>query len=168
MDLSEDEIKIIQDHSDKADYYKSRVLDFSAGFEVQIESFLIKFFKIGNFELFYHIFFHASLKIFFSDKINMLERLLKSQLQDFLSKNQNLIDDLNKIRKMRNEFAHTVTLANVQTNEQLPWAQKKIIRLADVKDGKIIYHEYDYDHFEELLKKGEKVNKQLYDLINTI
>jgi len=65
---------------------------------------------------------------------------------------------LNKIRKIRNQFAHTVTLPNVETPEQLLWAKKKIIRLTEVKNGKIIYYEYDYDYFELLLEKGLKVN----------
>ena len=89
---------------------KSNFLAASTAIESLVEATISKYFDPSRTKIFVNVVFHNDNEISFSKKINMLERLLAKALPKFLDENKELIKMLNRIRKLRNKFAHAIDL----------------------------------------------------------
>ncbi|MCA9820389.1 MAG: hypothetical protein KC440_06515 [Nitrosarchaeum sp.] len=130
---------------------KSNFLAASTGIESLVESAISKHFDPSRTKIFVNVVFHNDNEISFSKKIKMFERLLTLALPDFLKDNPDLINMLNRIRKLRNKFAHAMDL---NPDELSPFIEKNYFQMAFYENGEVKKENFV---FNDIAKRNEEI-----------
>jgi len=102
---------------DNIDAIKSRIGSLSTLVEHKIEIILADYFTENDkdYFLFCELFYPLEIELTFGKKTKLLEKFLKKINPEYLRKNSDFINSLVRIRKLRNNFAHSIN----PTNEEL-------------------------------------------------
>jgi len=114
---------------------------------------------------FQSIFFSDDLQISFHDKIIMLEKFLNKNYPDFLKNNPELINKLNRIRKLRNNFAHSFEPKPDRLKKLM---ENEILELEYLEDGIIKKHSYPFTEIQERTNDSKDVHNILVKLYEKI
>jgi len=110
---------------------KARFLDVVSTIDIQLTVIISLYFlrKFDDFALFLDSVFDQDKWATFGSKIKWLSKILKHRFPDY-EKRKEVINRLDKLRVIRNEFAHTFSMNPSQAD-----ADNRIIRLYDLVDG---------------------------------
>ena len=110
---------------------KARFLDVVSTVDIQLTVIISQYFlrKSDDLALFLDSVFDQDKWATFGSKIVWLGKILKHRFPDY-EKRKEVINKLDKLREIRNEFAHTFSLNPSQED-----ADNRIIRLYDLVDG---------------------------------
>jgi len=113
---------------------KSRFLSICTGLENAIEVLIAHYYALGDedYKNFLGVIFANDVELTFSKKINMLERFLKKYLPEYLKDKPDFIQKLNRVRKLRNKYAHSI---NLTPEELTAFIGKKYYKLGFIEEG---------------------------------
>lgn len=152
----------------KVKHYRTSIIEHSASLEVQLEWIISSYFCRNSKEywLFNYIFFPPDVEIGFYNKITMFDKLIKNVFPDVEKEHPDIIKKLNRIRKLRNDFAHGEATMFLST-EYIIKSGKGIIFMIPEKG---IHKEvsYQFDYVDEILKDCMKLNGVLSKLIGSL
>ena len=111
------------------------------------------------------MFFSDDVQIGFYDKIKMFEKLVDNALPDFKKKHPQITKKLNRIRKIRNMFAHGD--ASYPCPEHIKKLQKEII-FTVVEKGEHKEITYTIDYVKQIMKDCYELNGILSGLIREL
>jgi len=139
---------------------KSRFLSICAGLENALELLIAGYYTLGedDYKKFLSVIFADDAELSFSKKIKMFERFLKKYYPEFLSEKPDFIQKLNRIRKMRNRFAHSI---NLTPEELQPFLGKKYFKLGFIEDG---VPKEDTISFDEILARNTEAETVLHEI----
>lgn len=157
--MNKNEVK--ERHNDIA-IIKSDYLSVSSSVEYFIESIMLTYFDYDGTKNLAHIIFHNDNELSFSKKIRMLERLIQKIFPKILKENPDLIKSLNRIRTLRNNFAHGSDLA-----EQIdPSIKKNYFRLSYFEEGDIKEKIFAHKDIQLRLEEARNIKKILSNLLD--
>ena len=143
---------------------ESRILSITTNIETELEVIVADYFSKGDFEdykLFSHLFYGNEAKLTFSQKIKIFEKFLKKVYPSYLKTNKDFINSLERVRKIRNKFAHHI---NPRQSELNDYVGKDNFPLHYVEDGlpkseifswKVIMERFK--DFENILNETKKI-----------
>lgn len=113
---------------------KSRVLSICTGLENAIEILIAGYYSLGedDYRKFLSVIFSDDAELSFSKKIKMFEKFLKEYLPEFLKEKPDFIKKLNRIRRLRNKFAHSI---NLEPKELEPFLGKNYYKIGFIENG---------------------------------
>ncbi len=114
---------------------KSRIQSLATSVEHMIEIHIASYFTKSNendYKFFCELFYPIDVGITFGIKIRLFEKFLKKTDPDFLKKNPDFINSLNRVRTLRNNFAHSI---NVVDKDLKNFRGKSYFELHYVEDG---------------------------------
>jgi len=146
---------------------KSKFLSVCTSIENQLEIVMADYFSKGDFDdykLFSKLFYGGDAELTFSQKIKIFEKFLKEVYPEYLKSNTDLINSLNRVRKMRNKFAHYI---NPGKDVLSKYVGKSIFPLIYIEDGILKDEEFPFKDiverfhdFSEILKETTKIMDQ--------
>jgi len=112
-----------------------------------------------------YIIFHDDNELSFHKKIKMLERFLERKFPQFLKDNSDLINRMNRVRKLRNKFAHSINLSN---EDHKQFVGKPYFELVYIEEGATKHEQFTWEDirlriqdFESLLNSIEILFSEL-------
>ena len=136
------------------------IISLATNIEHQIEIILANYFSANSDDhsLFSSLFYPMDMGLTFAIKIKILEKFLKKVDPDFLNKNSDYINSLNRVRKMRNMFAHSM---NPTLEDQKKQVGKMYFELDYVEDGIFKTRQFTLDQMIERVNDIEKISKSM-------
>jgi len=145
---------------------KSRFLSISTNIETELEVIMAEYFSRGDFDdyqLFSHLFYSREAELTFSKKILIFEKFLKKVYPSYLKANKDFIKSLERVRKMRNKFAHHINPRNIDLTD---FVGKPHFPLHYMEDGlpktEILTYQQIMDRFDDfsnILVETENIMK---------
>jgi len=158
--------KTVEEIQDKIHTSKSRFLSISTNIETELEVIMADYFSKGDFDdykLISHLFYGRDAELTFSKKINIFEKFLKKVYPTYLRTNKDFIKSLERVRKMRNKFAHHI---NPRAVDLTSFIGKSHFPLHYMEDGlpkteNMTYRQIAerFDDFLKILIETEKIMK---------
>jgi len=150
----------IENYLRRVDIIKSTVLSLTTASEHLIETILSEYYVFTEEEGkdFAKIFFYRNLKTSLYDKILMLERFIDSKFPQFKKENPEIINQLNRMRNLRNKIAHSMA---PKPDEQKELMVKDTIRLIYVEEGILKNAEYTFKVMQARSDDVVAINKTL-------
>ena len=102
--------------------------------------------------------FHDKNELTFSKKIEMFERFLQKKFPDFLRLQPDFINRLNRIRKLRNRFAHSI---NLTPGELRKFLGKGYFELGFIEEG---VPKHEQVTFKEIIERTRDAESLLHDI----
>lgn len=147
---SEDEIQ------DRIHTSKSRFLSISTNIETELEIIMAEYFSRGDlddYQLFSHLFYGKETELMFRKKIMIFEKFLKKVYPSYLKSNKDFINSLERVRKMRNKFAHHI---NPRKSDLTSYVGKSHFPLLYMEDGlpktEVLTYQQIMDRFDDFKK----------------
>ena len=130
---------------------KARFLDVVSTIDIQLTVIISQYFlrKIDDLGLFLDSVFDQDGWATFGNKIIWLGKILKHRFPDYENRKE-VINKLDELRELRNEFAHTFSMNPSQED-----ADKRIIRLYELVDGAM----------RPIEKNAEDIQNIVYDVV---
>lgn len=146
---------------------KSIVISITTRIEHEIEAILSTKFANSDedFRKFNVIFFNDDIELTFNDKIKMLERFLKEYHVDFSNEHSDFIKSLHRVRRLRNDFAHSI---NPEDEDLSKILGKNLIILWSVENGVIKKKEFPIKDLVERIDDSTKIFKLLHKIFTSI
>ena len=145
---------------------KSRFLSVSTSIEAELEVIMADYFSRGDFDdyqLFSHLFYGKETELMFRKKIMIFEKFLKKVYPSYLKSNKDFINSLERVRKLRNKFAHHI---NPRKSDLTSYVGKSHFPLHYMEDGLpktevLTYQDVAnrFDDFSNILVETEKIMK---------
>lgn len=145
---------------------RSRFLSVSSNIENQLEIILADYFTRGDFDeyrLFSKLFYGREAELTFSKKILIFKKFLKKIYPEYLEKNTDFINSLERVRKLRNKFAHYIL---PQSDDLKQYVDKPIFPLFYIDEGILKQEEFPikdvvarFQDFQKLLGELENLMK---------
>ena len=157
----------VENYLKAANTVKSTTISLATNVEVLIELIISGYYTITDKEYFgfAKIFFNDDLELSFYKKIKMLERFLSSFYPEVLKENSELINQLNRVRKLRNHFAHSV---NPNEEELKKIASKRLLTLFYVEEGREKKLEVPFADITQRLDDFNKIKNTLGKILELI
>lgn len=105
-------------------------------------------------------------EVTFSQRINIVEKLLKHRFQEFEKKHPELIKKMNRIRKLRNRLVHT--LSSLDDINSIKSIMKSQVLLEYYEDGKIKHHSVSAKEMDIATKEYFSIMDELFTLFDLI
>jgi len=158
---------IYKKYNEKVKNFRSEIIENATTLEIQLEWIISSFFSknFDDYALFNYLFFGENVQLGFHDKILMFEKLLEVNMKEFQKKHPDIIMKLNRIRKVRNRFAHgEATSPHINKLKYM----KKQIFFEIVEKGEKKDVDYTFVFLKEILKDFDVLNKILADEIRRL
>jgi hypothetical protein len=158
MDLKKYNIKVKN--------YRTNFIEDAATLEVQLEWLLSAYFARSSrdYALFNQLFFSDESRLGFYDKITMFERLV-SNFSNLEPSRKEIIKKLNRIRKMRNKFAHSeASFPHPKILEK----HKNDVIFSISENGELKEVVYSFDYLDEVSGDFKYLNQLLADKIREL
>lgn len=149
--------KTVDELLDKIHTTKSRMLSLATNIEAQLGVIMADYFSHGNFEdykLFSHLFYGNEAELTFSQKIKIFEKFLKKIYPSYLRVNKDFINSLERVRKIRNKFAHHI---NPKKYDLTDFVGKSHFPLNYVEDGIHKSEIFEWNQIMERFNDSEKI-----------
>lgn len=156
----------VEEIEDRIHTSKSRFLSISTNIEAELEIIMAEYFSRGDLEdykLFSSLFYGKESELMFRKKIMIFEKFLSNVYPSYLKSNKDFINSLERVRKMRNDFAHHI---NPRKSDLVSYVGKSHFPLHYMEDGvhktKILtYHDImdRFNDFSNILVETEKIMK---------
>ena len=158
VELTKTEKNIYKKHLEKVQYFRTVIIEGATTLETQLEWIISSYFSkdSNNYALFNYLFFGENIQLGFHDKILMFEKLLGTSMKDVHKKYPDLLTKLNRIRKVRNRFAHSETQ---NSNPKKIKLMKKQIFLILVEKGEVKEVDYTFVFIKEVIKDFFYLNR---------
>jgi len=146
---------------------KSTVTSLATNIETQIETILATYFTNDqeDYELFCHLFYPNDVELTFGNKIKIFERFLNKIEPEYLKKKPDLIKALDRVRRLRNKFAHSL---NPNTEQLKELVGKPYFILNYVEDGLRREDQFTFKDIEERFKDMNKIVTELIQIFERI
>lgn len=144
---------------------RSRFLSIGSLIEHQLELIIADYFTRGDFDeskLFSKLFYGGDAELTFSQKIKIFENFLKEVYPKYLKSNTDFINSLNRVRKMRNKFAHYIDPGKAELSK---YVGKSIFPLFYIEDGILKNEKFPFKDIVERLRDFEKILKQTTEIL---
>jgi len=141
--------------------FRSRFLDQTATIDIQLTVIISSYFlrkEEEDFPLFLDTVLDGERWAVFGQKIVWLGKILHRRFPNY-EKRKTLHEKLEKLRILRNEFAHTFSLKPSKED-----TEKRIVRLYDLKDGKIEAIERKFEEIEPIIAEMAEIMLNLDDV----
>lgn len=145
---------------------KSRFLSISTNIETELEIIMAEYFSRGDlddYQLFSHLFYGKETELMFRKKIMIFEKFLNKVYPSYVKSNRDFINSLERVRKLRNKFAHHI---NPRKVDLTPFVGKSHFPLLYMEDGLpktevLTYQDVNdrFDDFSKILIETEKIMK---------
>lgn len=157
----------VEEYQKIANSIKSMTLSLATNIEILIEVIISGHYTITDKEWygFETIFFNDDLELSFSKKIKMLERFLNTLYPETLKENSELINELNRVRRLRNHFAHSV---NPNEEELKKIASKRLLTVFYMEEGKEKKFELPFTDMKKRLDDFKNIKKTLNKIFEII
>jgi len=159
--------KEVDEYKKMVNTTKSITLSLSTNIEILIEVIISGHYTITNKEwyAFEKIFFNEDLELSFSKKIKMLERFLKTLYPEVLKENSELINELNRVRRLRNHFAHSV---NPDAEELKNIVSKRVLTLFYMEEGREKTFEISFKDIQKRIDDFKNIKDTLNKILEVI
>lgn len=158
--------KETEDYVNRTSKMKSMVITITSRIEYQINLILASRFSTTGeeYEKFSRVFFNNVNELTFSVKIKMLENLLIEYYPEFLKQNIDFIKSLDRVRRLRNTFAHSID----PTLEELNDFTKKQSHMSIffLEDGDQKNKVLSYDEIMLRIEDCKKINSLMFPIIS--
>jgi len=146
---------------------KSHITSISASLEHSIDMIIGEYYTIDDqdYQDFANIVFHNDNELSFHKKIKMVERFLNKRFPEYLKENPEFIQRLDRIRRLRNKFAHAI---NLTTEEMKKFVGKSYFELGFIEDGIPKMEQFTFKDLEERLQDGRKLVDSITEIFHEV